>query len=439
MMKMPMSPPPMDELLKRNGSELLRIIGIEKMSLKGRYLHWDELRHRHPPEGFNHEQWWLSMKLARGSSTYVPLRNATESLFHFSLPTIVQEHLHYIDTHSAFEENRDIVTEEVRRRFVVSALMEESITSSQLEGAATTRSAAQEMLRYGRTPKDKSEIMILNNYIGMQEIRKQCKQHLTKKMVLSLHAKLTQGTLENPEDAGRLQTPEEERVKVVDHTRTTLLHAPPPAEQLQRRFKLMLDFANDEDKCEWIHPLIRAIIFHFWLAFDHPFVDGNGRTARSMFYWYTLKHNYTLFEFLPISSLLLEAPAKYYRSFLYTETDDCDLTYFIIHQLEIIRKAIDRLNDYLAKKMGQVNRIEVMLRDKKKFNYRQLALLGHAIRHPGIVYTVKSHQNSHDIAYATARADLLGLSKLKLLLTYKGGHAILYEAPDDLEALVRAL
>ncbi|GJL82591.1 MAG: hypothetical protein DHS20C01_22250 [marine bacterium B5-7] len=334
---------------------------------------------------------------------------------------------------------KEVITDEVRRRFVVSALMEESITSSQLEGASTTRLVAQEMLRYGRAPRNKSEIMILNNYRGMRLISDLCNDPLTKERVLNLHKILTAGTLDDPRDTGRLQIPGEERVKVMDQTITHLLHLPPPAEQLPRRFTEMLKFANDKDKSDWIHPLIRAIILHFWLAFDHPFVDGNGRTSRSIFYWYVLKHDYKLFEFLPISALLLEAPAKYYRSFLYTETDDQDLTYFIIHQLETIRKAIDRLNEYLNKKMEQVLRIEKLLKNKKHFNYRQLALLGHAICHPGTSYTIKSHQNSHEVAYATARSDLLGLSNLNLLTLRKSGHALLFEGPPDLESRVKAL
>jgi Fic family protein len=48
--------------------------------------------------------------------------------------------------------------------------MEEAITSSQLEGAATTREVAKEMIREGRQPRDRSERMILNNYLTMQRI-----------------------------------------------------------------------------------------------------------------------------------------------------------------------------------------------------------------------------------------------------------------------------
>ena len=58
----------------------------------------------------------------------------------------------------------------------------------------------------------------------------------------------------------------------------------------------------------FIHPMIRSIILHFWLAYDHPFVDGNGRTARALFYWSMLRHGYWLFEFISISQIILKGP-----------------------------------------------------------------------------------------------------------------------------------
>ena len=48
--------------------------------------------------------------------------------------------------------------------YLISSIMEEAIASSQMEGAATTREAAKDMLRKKISPKDKSQRMILNNY-----------------------------------------------------------------------------------------------------------------------------------------------------------------------------------------------------------------------------------------------------------------------------------
>src|SRR5205814_10028127 len=58
------------------------------------------------------------------------------------------------------------------------------------------------------------------------------------------------------------------------------------------------------------HPMVRSMILHFWLAYDHPFVDGNGRTARALFYWSMLRNGYWMFEYITISKIILSGPDR---------------------------------------------------------------------------------------------------------------------------------
>ena len=247
-------------------------------------------------------------------------------------------------------------------------------------------------------------------------------------------------TLRDPAAAGRLQRPEDDRVEVCDADDQVLYH-PPPAEQLPDRLDQMVQFANrDADDGAFMHPVVRAILLHFWLAFDHPFEDGNGRTARALFYWAMLRHGYRPFELVSVSRFLKKAPAQYARAFLHTETDGNDLTYFIVHQVDVIRRAIDDLDAYLETKVRQVQRVERMLKRSTDLNHRQLALLAHAVRHPDAEYTTRSHQTSHDVAYATARADLFRLAELGLLEQRRiGRRTHVFSAPPDLEARLASL
>jgi Fic family protein len=72
------------------------------------------------------------------------------------------------------------------------------------------------------------------------------------------------------------------------------------------------------------------------LGYDHPFLDGNGRTARALFYWAAANNGYWLMEFISISQIIKQSPAQYGKSFLYSEYDENDVTYFIVHQLSVI-------------------------------------------------------------------------------------------------------
>ena len=172
-----------------------------------------------------------------------------------------------------------VTTRSTRDRYLLSSLMEEAITSSQMEGAATTRDVAKAMIRSRRPPRDRSERMILNNFFKMQRIRELRNQSLTPQRVLDLHRLVSEETLYEPADAGRLRPPGKE---VVDDAYGTVFHVPPPAEELPGRLEELCHFANGETPKAFIHPAVRTIALHVWLAYDHPFCDGNGRTVRAL-------------------------------------------------------------------------------------------------------------------------------------------------------------
>ena len=223
-----------------------------------------------------------------------------------------------------------VTTRSTRDRYLLSSLMEEAITSSQMEGAATTRDVAKAMIRSRRPPRDRSERMILNNFLTMQRIQELRKQPLTPQLVLDLHRLVSEDTLDDPADAGRLRPAGKE--VVVDDVYGTVFHVPPPAEELPQRLEELCRFANGETPKVFIHPVVRAIALHFWLAYDHSFCDGNGRTARALFYWAMLHQGYWLFAFVSISSVINKARGRYASSFLLGESGENDLTYVLLAQ-----------------------------------------------------------------------------------------------------------
>jgi Fic family protein len=432
--------PSIPELLEKLSSEELgEAIRSAAGARRGeRYLHWDKLQHLDPPSGLSAEQWWCQIKLARESELRrLPLRDPAGQPFGFTLPDPVLKHLHHIDQRCSGEVAMgEVVTSEREsgQRFLVNSLMEEAIRSSQLEGATTSRQAAKEMLRSGREPRDRSERMIANNYRALQFMREEMGDTLTLDSILELHRILTAGTLDNPSAAGRLQRPDEERVAVYYRDEDEQpIHRPPVAKELPERMDLLCTFANENDDSEpFIHPVVRAILLHFWLAYDHPFEDGNGRTARILFFWAMQKRGYWLIEYLPISPILRNAPAKYTRAFMESETDNGDATYFLVHQLETIERALDEHDTYLQRKIAEVRDVERLLHGADGFNHRQLALLTDAVRHPGSTYSFSSHATSHRVTHETARADLSTLGARGLLTQRRKGRRYVFEPAPDL-------
>ena len=216
------------------------------------------------------------------------------------------------------------------------------------------------------------------------------------------------------------------RVTAIDEPKKLFMFRP-ACGNLAWYVEAMCAFANsDGAEGPFIHPVVRAIVVHLWLAYDHPFVDGNGRTARVLFYWSMLRQGYWLTEFISISRAIQESRAQYDRAFEYSETDSNDATYFVLNQLKVLRVAIDALFAHLKRKAREVRSVDEQIRQRDDLNPRQLQLLSYLLRHPDARITIESHQLSHRVVYQTARTDLLGLAKGGYVEQTKSGKKLVF-------------
>jgi Fic family protein len=442
------TPPPLGELVQEFPAatilaELVTLTPGRPERAAGEYLHWNKLQHLEHPRGFNAKEWWLRVKLRRVADMRpFALTGPDEVEFTYNLTDRILEQLHHIDRRLAdgAAANRLIASErEAGRRFLVNARMEEAIRSSQLEGATTSQVVARELLISGREPQDLGERMVANNYRALRFMREEMGGRLTPQSVLELHRIVSDGTLRNPAAGGRLQQPGEERVAVFYRDdEEQPIHRPPPAEMLPERLQLLCDFANErEDNGRFVPPVVRAILVHFWLAYDHPFEDGNGRTARILFFWMMRAQGYWLAEYLPISRLLRVAPAQYTRAFLETETDNGDTTYFLLNQLGVIERAIEDFDLYVQSKKDELRDTKRLLDDVDDLNGRQIVLLTHAVKHRDHSYTFGGHAHSHRVTHETARSDLRGLAERGFLTQRRRGRTYVFEPAPNLAELLK--
>lgn len=295
------------------------------------------------------------------------------------------------------------------------------------------------MLREKKDPRDRSERMILNNFLALEYVRDHLGEELTPEFICGVHRIVTDGTLDEAEDAGRLQRQGEERIRIYGSGGDDqLLHVPPPTEELPERLKRLCDFANGvgEYASQYVPPLVRALIVHFMMGYDHYFVDGNGRTARVIAQWVMLREGFFLMDFVPVSRLLRTAPAKYARSFLEVEQDEGDLTYFLIWHAEIILRGIRELHDYLARKSKEMEQVKHLLR-LTDLNNRQSGVIEEALKDSAITVTAASHADKYRVTPQTAHADLRGLEDGGYLMRTKRGRSFEWYPVTDLQRRVR--
>ncbi|RGE20696.1 Fic family protein [Leucobacter sp. wl10] len=414
-----------------------RFFGLLTMSTldDSRYLHWDEISRRTPPADLTRDEWWVALKFNRSAqSRRLPLRMKDGSAFTVNLTDEVLQ-----------------LSEEIARRaggtvggakndlnrtgtdtYLVRSLLEESIRSSQLEGASTTRRIAIEMIDSGRDPQDVSETMILNNYMAMQEAKAAAERELTPELILDLHRTLTEGTLEDPSGAGQLQSPDDARISV--WAGEVCVHVPPAAEELPERLNELTRFANGApEDSPYLPPVVRAIITHFMFGYDHYFEDGNGRTARIAFYWAMLHNDYWLTEFATISGILRNAPGKYGDAYQHSEDDDGDLTYFVLHQLRVFKRALEQLDRYIEAKRLENSRLQQALNNAgEQLNFRQSEILESLSSQEYTTVSAATIANRFNVTSQTGRNDLRDLEGLGLLLRLPKSRPAVWVASGNL-------
>lgn len=393
-----------------NSSELLQLV----KKAEREYAYWDQFKYYPPPSDFSIEESWAYLKFTRISNRERTSIKAVDSqFFTFTTTKTIYQKLSYIDSNTSgfIGANWRKPTENQKNQLIISGLSEEAIASSQIEGANTSRKVAKEMILSKRKPRTRDEQMIINNYQVMQRLLDWKDFDLNIDILLEIQKNITTGSLADESDAGRLRQ-DEDNIAVVDSLSGEAVFTPPSSEVMQNELKEFIKYANsDASEEEFIHPVVKACILHFWLAYLHPFVDGNGRTARAVFYWYLIRNNYWMFQYLSVSRVIKTSKKQYDNSFIYSELDNNDLTYFLSYMVKTIMQSIEDFIVHYNKKIQEDHISERIANILKDFNERQISLLQHLNDHKNETIDINTHQSRHRVAYQTARTDILGLTE----------------------------
>ena len=412
------------------------------LSAQERYLPWIEFREKSWVPG-NKEHVWALIRIQRqANNRLTPILDKTINYYKFN-PNSYSQFLHEVDLElgGAMIGISDF-SEGDKRQIIRRNLIEESISSSKLEGANTSRDAARRMLNEGRKPKDKDERMIANNLAVMRRIEEETKSEpLSIELLRDLHKQVTQGTLSDPKHEGEFrQTLDEngQRLKIMPWDETTVTYVVPDREFVDAQLNELIKFANDKDDSGFIHPLFKAIMLHFWIGLLRPFEDGNGRLARILFYWYVLRKGYWAFSYLSLSEKILKSPKQYAMAYIYSEQDDLDLNYFIHYNVSKLKLARDDLQKYLKEKIAENRQTLKIIQSGHNFNQRQLKLLQFLSKDEQRSTTVSAYHNINgDVGAVTVASDLKKLVEGEFLTKHKTGRNVFYFPTPKVRALFK--
>jgi Fic family protein len=399
------------------------------------YWNWDDTR-RHPiPAGFTAEDAWQAITFSRHSTLRVlPFRTVQGEPFRYMLHDRVMEDAYHVDAlgSSALGLVDPRAAAGRQAEHLVHGMMEEAVHSSLIEGAVITRQQGRDFLEQGRRPKTLGERMVFNNFRTIEMLATVATQPLTVPLICDIHRMITDGTLEDPADGGRIQRPLEKRVVVGDLEGA--IHQPPAAEELPDRLDALCAFANAETP--WMPAVFRSVLLHFQLGHDHPFVDGNGRTARALFYWSMLRREQWMVRYLSISPEIHRAAPAYARAYVNSEQTG-DVTYFLLYHLRILRRAMEALAARIRERQARLDEAERRVDGWPELNLRQRLIVTEAIRHPDRSFDARTCASRHGVTLQTAHTDLRQLTAWGLLTMRSVRRRFVFTGVSDLAARIR--
>lgn len=400
-------PPKIDliELIKKHSEkENTKEISALLEQANTSYDYWEKVKHYKLPKDWSPQEFWALLKLHRKPQVNLHWGNTS---LHLHLTTEMQRWCHEFDMNFSGEwANERLHNSEQKLYYLTSSMMEEAISSSQMEGASTTRLKAKEMLKKAMSPRDKSQQMIFNNYRTIQFFAENRHTPLTPQLLCHIHHLMTYKTLENEAEAGAFRNNDD--IVVGDGISGKVAHHPPSFSEIPDFIEQFCDYFNAEENKPFVHPIIRGIVMHFMMGYIHPFTDGNGRTARALFYWYMLRQGYWLTEYLSISRVIAKSKRQYEKAYLYTEADGMDIGYFVSYHLKVLQQAVEQLKVYLQRKQEERSATHLFLR-QGEMNSRQAQILQIFKTSPSEVLTIKELQNRFAISPTTAKTDINGL------------------------------
>ncbi|UDV01838.1 Fic family protein [Marinomonas profundi] len=412
------------------------------MDPKGRYFHFDEIKHRLPKK-LDALLVWSLIKDARKSQRQTAFFDGSVVVPSLYLTPTIHKAISETDrntTTAALEWMCDKIGEQKHLDYLLNDLIEdEAISSSQLEGAATTTKVAKDMLKRARKPRSLDEKMILGNFNMMKFAWEHRSKNLSVEFIEELHQIGVEGIEDDKYRPGVIRTSDD---VVVESNDGEVVHTPPKAEFLSSRLDMLVRWVNqshhDAESSGYIHPLVKAITLHFRIGYEHPFHDGNGRVARALFYWYMFKNEFAAFRYIAISLLLKEAPVQYGKSYLYTDTDEMDLTYFVDYQCRIIIRAINRFKASYAETVQALDMFDKWLLDSglyRQLSDKQKTVFQVAKNRKAVTFTINHVKENLGCSYNTAATVLNGLVELTLFEKVKDGREWVYKMIDQQELI----
>lgn len=379
-----------------------------------RYLSPDEIKYRQSKSGAKDSDWSGAARkivTTRKTGSVTLFLNSIEPRFWFYPADIINKKVDQIELLGKRLFEQINAQSNFKNDFLLDSRIEEAITSAIYEGAHSTRAQAEQLIASGKRPTNKDEWMLVNNVRAMQWVQENRDKPISKEIILQLHKIVTHNTLEGDDVnfSGRFRN---DKIFVGPHE--GVKH-----ELIESTIQEAIQITSNNPR--YIHPLLKGILVHYFIAFIHPFFDGNGRTARALFYFKAMRNELSYIELLSVSAYLKDHGARYEKAFEKVVANDYDVTYFIDFCLDSIHSALVEV----SRKVAYLLRIND-LRSSHGLTSQQVGLLQRMALHKFRKVSIEEYADQIDKSREFARLELKKLADLNFIEEKKESKKLVY-------------
>lgn len=175
------------------------------------------------------------------------------------------------------------------------------------ELAAVSPDDVRELLNY------RQAFDLVAGYVGDGE-------SITEGLIREIHKRLVDGVRGNSATPGNYRKIQN---YVVNSKTNDVIYTPPAAFEVSRMMQELVDWINHATE---IHPVLMSGIAQFQLVHIHPFLDGNGRTARLLSTLCLYQRGYDFRRLFTISEYYDRNRVDYYQAIQSVRQQDMDMT-----------------------------------------------------------------------------------------------------------------
>ena len=384
-----------------------------------RYLTLDEIKHRVKQQG-TAESEWINLKkeivTSRKTGSITLFFKSIEPKFWFYPADVILKKIDEIERigKDLYEQINKQAT--FKTEFLLDSAIEEAITSAIYEGAHSTRAQAEQLIASGERPKNKDEWMLMNNFRAMKWVKDNQSSSLTKNVILQLHKIVTENTLDG-DDINFQGKFRNDKVFVGPHE--GIEHS-----KVEQAIDDMISISTNNPR--YFHPLLKGILIHYFISYVHPFFDGNGRTARALFYFKSIKNQLNYVELLSVSAYLRTHGKQYEKSFEKVKDNEFDLTYFLDFCLDSISSALKEV----ARKVNYLLRM-TDLKERFNLSQTQVGLMQRMALHKFRTVDIEGYAQQISKSREFARQELKSLLDHNLVSEIKMSKKLVYRVNAD--------